>query len=82
MEKQNNKLNSLLQNVASSILINDNGVINVDKETDDAIAVDSDDASAVVVDSTEEEEEDDDDEEDDNDGDMNGVDVVTLSASL
>ena len=81
MEKKNNKLNSLLQNVASSILTNDNGVINVDKETGDAIAVDSDDASVVVVGSTEEGE-DDDDEEDDNDGDMNGVGVVTLTTSL
>ena len=52
MQKQNNKLNSLLQNVASSILTNDNGVINVDNETDNAIAVDSDDASVVAVGST------------------------------
>ena len=82
MQKQNNKLNSLLQNIASSILTNDNGVINIDNETDNVIAVDSDDASMVVVDSTEEEEEEDDDEEDDNDDDMNGVGVVTATASL
>ena len=81
MEKQNNKLNSLLDNVASSILTNDNGVIDVDIETDKAIAVDSDDANVVVVNSTEDDE-DDDDEEDDNDSDMNDVAVETESAAL
>ena len=53
MQEHNNKLNSLLQNVASSILTNDNGVINVDNKTDDAIVVDSDDASVVIVEGNE-----------------------------
>ena len=50
-------------------------------EIEDAIAVDSDDASVVVVGSTKEGE-DDDDEEDDNDSDMNVVGVVTETVLL
>ena len=81
MHKQNNKLNSLLQNVASSILTNDNVVINVDNETDDTSVVVVEGNDGDVVNSTKEED-DDDDEQDDNDGDMNDVGVVTLTASL
>ena len=81
MQEQNNELNSLLQNVASSILTNDNVVINVDNETDNTSVVVVEGNDGDVVDSIKEEGEDN-DEEDDNDGDMNDVGVVTLTALL
>ena len=89
MQEKNDKLNSLFQNVASSILTNDNGVINVENETDDSIVVDSDNISVVVVKGNEgdgvdsnKEEDDNDDEEDNNDGGGDDVGVGTMSASL
>jgi len=94
MQDQNKKLDLLLQNVASSIVTNDNVVIDIDKESDDTSVIVLEGTNVDAVASTEEEkeeeeegeeddeEEEDDDEEDDYDGDMNGDGAGTSPASL